>query len=262
MRISFQNCGNRSTRLWVLASFYRRIVATNCGLTLLQLHSFSCNNNLVDKYKESEETRELKSEIAESRPRDNEGHFISQEKQEEHEKKGPIERLFSENVHYSKSQDDILDVHVGNPLRRITQLLEDIRRQKAFSFTLKGSLGVMGVFLALSVFGILGGGKILCDKGVQKQIGVIKVLNVQEKEPANLPLLSNILEYFSPRPTHNSIVLVRSDETIITIPHNKNIKVDQYANYPVVATGNYDSCGQTLRINDPNAVEIYVKTIR
>src|SRR3989338_3498130 len=40
---------------------------------------------------------ELKSEIAENRPRDDEGHFISQEKIEEHEKKGVIDKLFSEN---------------------------------------------------------------------------------------------------------------------------------------------------------------------
>ena len=213
----------------------------------------------MDKYKESDETRELKSEIAENRPRDDEGHFIPQEKVEEHEKKSGFEKIFSENVHYDKGKDDILDVHVGNPLRKITQLLEDIKKQKAFSFTLKGSLGLAGVVLALGIFGVLGAGNLLCGKGIQKQIGVIKVLNVQEEEPATIPLLSNITDYFSPRAKHNSTILIKSDETIITIPYNKNINVSQYQNLPVVATGDYDACGQTLTLKDPSGMEVYVK---
>jgi len=205
---------------------------------------------------------ELKSEIAENRPRDDEGHFISQEKIEEHEKKSGFEKIFSENVHYDKGKDDVLDVHVGNPLRKITQLLEDIKRQKAFSFTLKGSLGLAGVVLALGIFGVLGAGNLLCEKGIQKQIGVIKVLNVQEEEPASIPLISGLLDYFSPRQRHNSTILVKSDETIITIPYNKNVNVNQYQNIPVVVTGNYDSCGQTLKIKDQSSLEIYTSPPR
>src|SRR3989344_7304729 len=97
-------------------------------------------------------------------------------------KKDPIEKFISENIHYSKNKDNLLDVHIGNPLRRIAELLEEIKRQKAFSFTLKGSLGIAGVALALGVFGVLGSGRILCDKGIQTQIGTIKILSVQEKE--------------------------------------------------------------------------------
>jgi len=36
------------------------------------------------------------------------------------------------------------------------ELLQDIKKQKAFSFTLKGSLGIAGVALALGMFGIFG----------------------------------------------------------------------------------------------------------
>lgn len=54
---------------------------------------------------------------------------------------------------------------------------------------MKGSLGIAGVALALGVFGILGAGNLLCEKGIQTQIGVIKVLNVQEKD-TGIPIYS------------------------------------------------------------------------
>lgn len=173
--------------------------------------------------------------------------------------KDPIEKLISENVHYSKNKDDLLDVHIGNPLRRIAELLEQIKRQKAFSFTLKGSLGIAGVALALGIFGVLGGGRILCDKGTQTQIGTVKVLNVQEKEPGNLPIISDILDWFISRPAYNRTVLFRTDNFAINLPRFREVNFSSYNNLNVIATGNYDSCSQSLTIKDPAAIEIHAK---
>src|SRR5436190_1901612 len=106
-----------------------------------------------------------KSVAAKKRVRDENGHFFSPEPVVPPppppivtpKSSNPLSTFFSTNTHYDKNKDDLLDVHVGNPLSRITKLLEDIKKQKAFNFTLKGSLGVMGVVLVLSVFGIFGG---------------------------------------------------------------------------------------------------------
>ena len=174
-------------------------------------------------------------------------------------KKDPIEKLISENIHYSKNKNDLLDIHIGNPLRRITELLEEIKRQKAFSFTLKGSLGIAGVALALGVFGILGGGRILCDKGIQTQIGTLKILSIQEKEPDGLPIISSILDWFNPKPNYNRTVLIREDNSAIRLPYSREVNFSQYSNFQVIATGNYDSCAQSLTIKDPTAIEIYLK---
>src|SRR3989304_9340450 len=138
-------------------------------------------------------------------------------------KKDSLEKFISENVHYSKNKDDLLDVHIGNPLRRITELLEEIKRQKAFSFTLKGSLGIAGVALALGVFGVFGGGKILCEKGVQSYIGTVKTLNVMEQESSGIPVLSQFLDYFAPKQTHNKVVLVKNDESVISLPFSSKV---------------------------------------
>ena len=219
-----------------------------------------------------EKTSELKSEIAQHKPRDEEGHFVHAQPSEalsKTEGSNPISNFLGEHTHYSKNQDDILDVHVGNPLRKIVDLLQDIKRQKAFSFTLKGSLGIAGVVLTLSVFGILGAGNLLCDKGVQSEIGVIKVLNVTEKDPEGLPVLSQIFDWFNPKQARNRVVIVKDNGNVLKLPYSKNVNFQQYANlaYPeqsrrVMATGNYDACGQTLTINDPNSLEIYLKQNR
>ena len=209
---------------------------------------------------EEQKHSDLKSEIAENRPRDDEGHFISQEKIEEHEKKGVIDKLFSENVHYSKSQDDLLDVHVGNPLRKILLLLQDIKQQKALSVSMKASVGIMGIALVFGVFGVFGGGKILCDRGVQSQIGTIKVLNVVDSNPSTIPFLGTIVNYFQPQVEHRRTVLVREDNSALRLPFSKNLKFEQYENLPVIITGSYDSCGQTLTVKDQSGIEVYLKS--
>ena len=170
----------------------------------------------------------------------------------------PLGKVISEHTRYSKNKDELLDIHVGNPLRRITELLEDIKKQKAFSFTLKGSIGIAGIFLALTILGILGGGKLLCDKGIQTQIGIIKVLNVIETENASdIPILSLFINYFAPKHTYNRTVLVRPDNIIINLPYSRAVSLETYKNLNVVATGNYDSCSENLTIDTPQGIETY-----
>lgn len=195
------------------------------------------------------------------RPRDDEGQFVSSEKEKEHQRKDPISKYFSENIHYARNKDDLLDVHVGNPLRKITKLLEEIKKQKAFSFTLKGSLGIAGVFLALSIFGFLGGGRMLCDKGIQSKIGVIKILNITERESSiEIPVLSRIIDFFAPKPLHPRTILVDRDATSVTMPFANNVNFKQYENLQVVATGNYNACSQTLKVTNPASLEAYLPT--
>lgn len=170
--------------------------------------------------------------------------------------KDPISKFFKENTHYSKNKDDLIDIHVGNPLNKIIELLEDIKKQKAFSFTLKGSLGIMGIFLTLSVFGIFGGGKILCDRGSQSQIGVIRVLNIEDSIPSQIPLLDPLLDYFAPRGKYKRAVLIKNDSSVVRLSYVRNLDFKEYVDLPVIATGNYDSCGQTLTLDNKEGIEV------
>ena len=101
--------------------------------------------------------------------RDAQGHFIKKDPAEKEKASNSVTDFVKKQTKLSKTDDDntLLDVHIGNPLRRITVLLEEIKKQKAFSFTLRGSLGIMGVVLALSIFGFFGTTTALCNKGVQ-----------------------------------------------------------------------------------------------
>lgn len=179
--------------------------------------------------------------------RDSSGHFVKKTQE-------AIENTLSnleKNIDYNKNQDDLLNVHVGNPLKRITELLEEIKRQKAFAFTLKGSLGLAGVAIALSVFGIFGGSKLLCDKGVQTEIGLIKILNSQEAENSNVPLLGFVIDYLKgaigTQTTHNRIILQMRNDSVINLPYSGKINFSIYKNKEVYVTGNYDSCSRTLK---------------
>ena len=205
---------------------------------------------------------DLKSEIAQQKPRNEEGHFIHvnppKDPRQPTPHQNPMSKFFSKNTHYSKGKDDLLDVHVGNPLHKITQLLEDIKKQKAFSFTLKGSLGLAGVALALGIFGIFGGGQILCEKGTQVQIGTIKQLQVVEDDPSGeIPALSQIINYLSPKQQHPKFILVKNDESIIQLPFSRKIDLAKFINYKIIATGNYNTCSNSLKISDPKAIEDY-----
>nr|MBI5456004.1 hypothetical protein [Candidatus Levybacteria bacterium] len=207
---------------------------------------------------------ELKSVVAEHKPRDEEGHFIHVDKPKAPQKsQDPISKFLGEHTSYSKNQDDLLDVHIGNPLRKIVVLLEDIKKQKAFSFTLKGSLGIAGVALALGVFGVFGGGQILCERGVQSQIGTIKTLNVLETDSSGILILSQFLDYFAPKQTHNKVVLVKNDNLVISLSGkaliNNPSSLITTGGYPVIATGNYNSCSQTLTVNDAKGIEIFLR---
>lgn len=89
------------------------------------------------------------SQLAEERPRNEHGHFITLPDTQPTHDKNILSRFLHNNSNVSKIADDntLIDVHIGNPLRRISQLLENIKKQKAFSFNIKGSLGLAGILL-------------------------------------------------------------------------------------------------------------------
>ena len=201
----------------------------------------------------------LRSDVTSSKPRDEKGHFINVP--DVKSGKNPLEKFLLSHTGNYKDQDDILDIRVGNPLGRIVKLLEDIKNQKAFSFTLKGSLGIAGVVLVISVFGIFGGGQIICDKGTQSQIGTVKILNAREIYSKQIPFLSYIFELVAPSQKYikNRMVLVKNDNSTLYIPHSEEDDIVKFANSTVIVTGNYNSCSQTLKINDSSSIETFVR---
>lgn len=203
-------------------------------------------------------TTEERQQVAAHMPRDPHGHFAPKSSASPQ----------SPHVHFDHNQDDLLNVHVGNPLSRITKLLEDIKRQKAFSFTLKGSLGIMGVALVLSTFGLFGGTKLLCNKGRQTHMGILTQLQTNDHQESTLPLIGPVIEYYSnlmhPEQITNPkkrIVLQTPTTDIIYLPYTKNVDYSNIINTnsrTIYVTGNYDSCSKTLVPQEQSDVEIII----
>lgn len=189
----------------------------------------------------------------------------------EEKAKANVQDFLDNHTHPSKDKDELIDIHVGNPLRRITEILEDIKKQKVFSFTLKGSLGIMGIALALSFFGIFGGSKALCDKGVQSFIGTAKELRYLDE--GDWPLLTRIADAYSvmiggrphEKPTVR-LILIQQDTTTIHIELSRALdrggpiplwltEVLAKAVNSVIVTGQYDACSRTLKLEDPTGIE-------
>lgn len=202
---------------------------------------------------------ELKSEVTSSKPRDEKGKFIKIP--DVLPSKNVLENFLLSHTGNYKNQDDILDIKIGNPLGRIVKLLEEIKRQKAFSFTLKGSLGIAGVVLTLSLFGLFGGSQILCNKGIQTHVGEVKSLNYKEIIEKQVPIISFLIGLTSSpsKSIKNRVVLVKYDFSTLYLPYSENIDLEKYTGKSVVATGNFNSCTNTLTINDANAIEDFVR---
>ena len=177
-----------------------------------------------------------------------------EEHQSEHD---PLSDLIKDNTSVKKSKnDDLIDIHIGNPLRRITQILEEIKKQKAFTFDIKGSLGIAGIALTLGAFGIFGGTKALCSKGIQTKLGRIQRLAYLEEQNVSILNKIPVLNMLFVKPLTNRILLVGSDGKIVHLAfENKMMPPNEAPEIEYYTTGQYDSCSETLTVDTPTAFQ-------
>ena len=219
----------------------------------------------MDEVQHSEE----KSEIASKRQRDAHGRFLPSPNTNNSKTKSdpdsartnPLTEFLHKETSVHKSQhDELIDIHVGNPLRKITELLEDIKRQKAFSFTLKGSLGVAGIAVVIGTFGIFGGSQILCDKGTQTKIGQVRELVYKENSDRTLLSYIPFVESLFPdRKVPRKILLTPDGKIIHIVLNNKTSIASILPTDAFFLTGSYDSCSDTLKIDQQTGIQQFVE---
>jgi hypothetical protein len=177
--------------------------------------------------------------------------------------KSVFKSLFPSNVAVGHNADDdtLLDIKIGNPLRKIAQLLEDIKKQKAFSFTLKGSLGVAGIVMVLTTFGIFGGTQAFCNKGTQTHTGAIRQLQITDT-PDRSYIVERAMVVWDAitgndftRRHRQRIILVKNPENIMTVKERVDGLALTRFEGRVLLTGDYDSCSHTITVKDINGVE-------
>ncbi len=165
------------------------------------------------------------------------------------------------SIKHTNDQNTLLDVHVGNPLRKITQLLEEIKKQKAFSFTLKGSLGVAGIAAVLVTFGLFGGTHALCSRGTQAHVGILRRLSYAEMTNDSLFVrvenIWRVVTGSAPLVAKEKAwnILLKNDGSAIHLITDSRNDTTQLTNQYLVAVGEYDVCSQTLTLNAPHSME-------
>lgn len=211
-------------------------------------------------------------EVALGLSRDKFGHFL---KSKQTNSANFITSLLKKNVSVSKSQEEstsqmddetLVDIHVNNPLTKIVDLLKDIKKQKAFTFTLKGSVGIVGVAVVLAGGGILGGNKIVCNKGTQARIGEVRVLSFEQDTVSAKPLRDKIRAIFGKTQNTDAdtakevqwVVLVDSQNNAIKLSFQDQTYPESFAGHTVTAVGDYNMCTQELKIL-PKGLHDYVR---
>lgn len=167
------------------------------------------------------------------------------------------------SVEHTADDDTLIDVKLNNPLRRIAELLEEIKKQKAFSFTLKGSLGVAGIAMVITTFGIFGGTKAFCSKGTQTHTGTLRQLEVKESPERSVVVERALIVWDAltgndfQRRNRKRVILMKDDGSIIAVSERiADLSLPGFK-FPVIVTGDFDSCSQTLTLKNSNGVEQY-----
>lgn len=165
-------------------------------------------------------------------------------------------------VENTSDPDTLVDVHVGNPISPVKKIWEEIKKQKAFSFSIKGSLGLAGIIIAISAFSIFGGTKIMCLAGQQSHIGVLMQLNIKEGQDSLtiVDRIVNLWNRLTGQPVKKSkrpgyiVVLVQEDKSVLQIkgeiPENLLTSAST-----VIITGDMDSCSRTITLKGQSAIQ-------
>lgn len=172
----------------------------------------------------------------------------------------PPKSVLSNPVKISRTDDEdtLVNVHVNNPLKKITKLLEDIKKQKAFSFSIKGSLGIAGIALVITTFGIFGGTKAFCSRGSQTFIGTLQVLSYEEVVSGNVPWIDYVKSViWKEEPElQKRIIVLRPDSSILHVTQVTELEAKKFIQQRVFVTGEYDACSETLQVSEPNAMQV------
>lgn len=189
--------------------------------------------------------------------RDRFGHFL---KSKQENSANFITSLMKKNVIISKSQekiddDTLVNIHVNNPLTKIVDLLKDLKKQKAFSFAIKGSVGIMGMTVVLVGGGILGGSRIVCNKGTQARIGEVRVLEYNAPVKSGQPLRDRIRAIIGKTVTATPVeakwvILVNTKLDTIRLLNKNQTYLEAFAGQNVVAVGDFNACNQELTVVD------------
>ncbi|MEN9407019.1 MAG: hypothetical protein RLZZ455_235 [Candidatus Parcubacteria bacterium] len=196
-----------------------------------------------------------KAAVAVKRPRDENGHFIKSS-------------LLNIAENKTANDETLVDVKVTNPLRKITQILQQIKHKQStvvdFKFTIP--LVALPLFMLLA-FSLGKSGGVMCGGNTQTKLGLLYTLRTSDTPPqgimavtkrnlaTNIPFLAPFL-ITNTDTTINRQILIQRDNTAITIENPNNIPLTTYNTRQVFVTGKVNTCESTISIDDEADVQL------
>lgn len=175
------------------------------------------------------------------------------------------------NIEQNKTTDDttLVDVKITNPLRRITQILENIKKHQSTQVDLKFTIPLIA--LPIVILGAFTLGRFTtnpCESGITTMNGVIYQL--QSKEVAQFPgfveRLTGFVTFFNPfapkkvETVGQRIVLVTDEGKTVQLISNASTTRDVVTSYTgrrVFVTGDSNHCTQTLSLKNSQDIELF-----
>lgn len=195
-----------------------------------------------------------RSEQARNRIRDESGHFIPLKPKVK--VTGQAE-LFSRLVHTEKETDDssLISVKVNNPVEKITRYLKDIRDKQNTTVSMKFTIPLVALPIAILLSFQLGRYNNQCNSYFSTQLGIIENIKVVRKIAPDswfLKLLGHIPgfgEVYLREKLISQPILIVSPERNILINNKTNSTLEGFAENQAIVSGDYNSCLQTLTLD-------------
>lgn len=164
----------------------------------------------------------------------------------------------SELVNAGESDDPntLIDIKITNPLRKIYQLIQEIKKKQSTTFSLKFTIPLVALPIFLFAAFQLGRDKGMCEQYFTSKIGMVKSISIeiptseQKKRPL-LDFFQNLFRINKPGSEYTiekRNLLIGTGGEITTILNPKKVPLDSFENKSVLVTGTYSSCTDIITI--------------
>lgn len=196
-----------------------------------------------------------RSKQASIRPRDASGHFLPKDRRIKTSVKtsggvNVLSKLFKKE----EAEDDALvNLKVSNPLKKIINILQELKAKQATTVSLRFTIPLIALPVAFLIAFQLGRSQANCISNYSSRPGTLKIIPVS----TNTNLIPYLPDIFNIRQKvfEEKALLVNNNETISILGNAPNLK--QFENQPVIVTGNYSSCEQTISLDFSENIKRY-----
>ncbi len=183
------------------------------------------------------------------------------------EKTSGAAAVISKFLSTSESDDPetIIDIKITNPLKRIYELIQEIKKHQTTTFNLKFTIPLIALPIFLFAAFKIGQGQGACRQFYKSKTGLVRVLSIDvpQESKDRITFLSSLLSFIpSFEPTtyyieESRTILIDNNGNTTTILHPKYINFSLLDNKKVIITGEYSSCASVLSVvSEKNVMEL------